>query len=191
MPVLIKVAAENEPISLAEAKKHLRLSESFTEDDDSIESAISAAREMGEGRTHRAWVEQTFEAYFDGFPGLDKPLELPLPPLLSVESVQYVNPDGESVILPVENYEIDKVSLVGSVFPAFGKVWPETRDKRYAVVVTFRAGYTDLPKPLAGWLKITMADLYQNPESVVHSGSPATLDFVDTLLDPYIIPVVA
>lgn len=191
MPVVVVTSAESEPISLADAKKHLRLSESFTEDDTLIEDAISAARKIGENRTHRAWGVQTYDAYFDVFPGSDQPLELPLPPLLSVESVQYVDLEGVAVTLPAEDYEIDKVSMVGSIFPAFGKIWPETRGRKNGVVVRFRAGYEILPKDLAGWLKITMADLYQNPESVVHSGSPTTLDFVDTLLDSYIIPVVA
>jgi len=184
MPVIVVTPAENEPISLAEARKHLRLDPSIADDDDAlIEKAVSAARKAGEKKTHRTWIVQTYDAFFHVFPGQDQPLELPLPPLLSVESVQYVDPEGVAVTMPDEDYEIDKASMVGSIFPAFGKVWPETRGKRNGVVVRFRAGYEEFPADLEAWLKITMEDIYLNKES----GS----DFIKALLEPYIIPVVA
>lgn len=192
MPVKLLGAALIEPLTLAEAKSHLRLSEDFTDDDGLIEGAISAARKMGESKTNRVWRENKYEFICHGFNGLDKPLELPRSALVSVEAVKYINLEGETVTFPAENYRVDADSMVGSIFPSYKKTWPETRAERFAVMISFTAGYKVLPQALKQWLKIKTADFYENPESIVHgSGSPSTISFIDGLLSPYIIPVVA
>lgn len=56
-----------EPLSLAEAKLHLRVD--MSDDDGEINDAIGAAREDCEGETHRAFITQTWQLILDHFPG--------------------------------------------------------------------------------------------------------------------------
>ena len=56
-----------EPITLAEAKAHLRVT--FTEDDNDIAMRLIAAREKCESHTNRSFLTTTWQQTLDGFPG--------------------------------------------------------------------------------------------------------------------------
>ena len=56
-----------EPISLQEAKAHLRVD--FGDDDDYISALITAARDFAEGFTRRAFLTQSWLLALDHFPG--------------------------------------------------------------------------------------------------------------------------
>src|SRR5436190_14395629 len=87
-PVLLTLIAAPsfEPISLAEAKLHLK--SETTDDDALIGTIIAAARELAEQRTGRALIDQRWERVLDVFPDA---IQLARPPLVSVESLKYVD----------------------------------------------------------------------------------------------------
>jgi hypothetical protein len=74
-----------EPLTLAEAKAHLRVDES--DDDALIEALIVAARQGAEHITQRALMPQTWELALDQF---ESEIRLPKAPLASVIGVKYV-----------------------------------------------------------------------------------------------------
>jgi uncharacterized phiE125 gp8 family phage protein len=83
-----------EPVTLAEAKAHLRLD---TESDDGyVPALITAARERVELFLRRALITQVFECTVDDFPAHDRAIDLPRPPLQSVEWIKY--PDTAAVL---------------------------------------------------------------------------------------------
>ena len=57
-----------EPLSLAEAKLHLRVGADITEDDGLIAALIVTARQQAEHRTGRALVSQQWRYAIDAFP---------------------------------------------------------------------------------------------------------------------------
>jgi len=96
MSLVQTIAPASEPITLTEAKAHLRVETDFTEDDTIIGTFISAARESCEARTGRQLVTATYALRLGGFPCGDS-IELPKPPLVSVTSITYVDTDGTTL----------------------------------------------------------------------------------------------
>jgi hypothetical protein len=68
MRIAVVTPPAEEPITLAEAKLHLRRDTAFTADDSLITSLISAARRMCEAHVGQAFVTQTLAMHLDGFP---------------------------------------------------------------------------------------------------------------------------
>lgn len=179
-----------EPVSLAEAKQHIK--DVPTSDEGLLALFIAAAREECENMLRRALITQTWEKYLDAFPDA---IELFYPPLQSVTSIVYVDPNGAQQTLASTEYVVDDKQEPAWIVPADGKSWPSTRGGVInAVTVKFVCGYganeTTVPKAIKNWLLLRIAGLYTNRAAVVmESGSvnvaalPAT--FVDSLLDRY------
>ena len=183
------VAPTVEPISLTDAKLHLR--NPPASEDSLITLMIMAAREECENIIRRALMTQTWEKYLDSFPAA---IELFYPPLQSVTSINYIDAAGNSQLLASTEYVVDDKQEPAWIVPADLKFWPLTRAVINAVTVLFVCGYgsadTAVPKAIRNWLLIRIGDLFLNRQSVVmESGSinvasvPAR--FVDSLLDRY------
>ena len=87
-----------EPISLEEAKAHLRVS--HDDDDAIIQLYIQAARSYIDGEhgfLGRCLVTQTWLLTIDEFPADE--IKIPLPPLQRVIEVAYDDPDGNGTVL--------------------------------------------------------------------------------------------
>ncbi|MCA1857450.1 hypothetical protein LE190_16170 [Massilia oculi] len=106
-----------------------------------------------EHQLQRALVEQTRCVTLDRFPDA---IKLAMPPLLTVESVKYVDVDGVQQTLDPQDYLVDSVSEPGYVMPAPGRSWPTTADRANAVEVRYRCGYgpdhTAVPAPIQSYI---------------------------------------
>jgi uncharacterized phiE125 gp8 family phage protein len=127
-----------EPVTLAEAKAHLRVD--GTDEDALISALILAAREHCEAATGRVLVQQTWDLKLDRFPCL---IEVPLPPLRSVASISYLDDAGASQTLAGAYYLVDAASEPARITPSYGQSWPSTYPVTGAVTVRFVAGYPD------------------------------------------------
>jgi uncharacterized phiE125 gp8 family phage protein len=149
------------PVTAADARAHVRLQ--HTQDDAQLDGFIAAAcGHLGgvDGITGRALVRQAYELRLDAFPS--GALALPLPPLVSVEAVQYIDTAGTLQTLAAAAYEVDTHSEPGLILPA--STWPLTADKHHAVRVRFTAGYdaATLPPGLRAAVLMLVADLDAN-----------------------------
>ena len=71
-------------------------------------------------------------------------IDLPRPPLQSVESIQYIDTAGNVQTLAPEDYVVDASSgEIGRVALAWNRFWPITRCSINSVVIQFTAGYGD------------------------------------------------
>lgn len=197
MTITVVTQPASEPVSLTEAKAHLRVDAS--DEDGLITGLISTVRSMAEVALRRSLVTQTLDACFDHFPGChaDQParsgaaFELLLPPLVSVTSLTYVDTNGTTQTLPTDQYQVDARSQPARILPAYGYFWPATRQQANAVTVRFVAGYggpEDVPSCIKSWMLIKLATLYENRESIV-VGARASIvqmpdSYIDSLLDP-------
>ena len=134
-----------EPLTLAEAKLWCRVTSDA--EDAVVAALVAAARKRVERGTELALLTQTVEVVVDGFWGACA-LELPMPPLQSVESVTYVDLNGVVQTLDPATYQVSTHRRPGRVFLAYGKSWPATRPQPEAVTVTFKAGFGDDPAAL-------------------------------------------
>lgn len=186
MPLQLISPPEAEPVSLLEAKLHLRVD--GDEDDNLIESLIPSARQAAETLTGRQLVTARWKYVLDQFPCAM--LWLPKSPLQSVISIEYLDQAGVWQILPDTEYIVDAACEPARIAPNFGKYWPLCLPQIGAVAVTFDAGYGtagQVPEGLKSWIKLRVGSLYAHREemAMLSRGRIDPLPFVDGLLDPY------
>jgi uncharacterized phiE125 gp8 family phage protein len=127
-----------------------------------VQGLITAARVQCEIATRRAFLTQTWEQYFDHFPrsGMlpDRHhvqythphnhwfLRLIRPPLLAVNSITYVDMNGNLQTMDPSTYVVDAASEPARISPLFGGIWPVTRitgtpANPHSVVVNYNCGF--------------------------------------------------
>jgi len=202
MPLQLITPAAEEPVSLAEAKRHLRVESA--DDDALIASLISAARQAAETLTGRQFVTARWKLVLDSFPGpslmgvpAGLPFSLPahailLPkcPVQSVFAIRYRDMSGTTQTMPRADYTADTACEPARVTPVFGSAWPVSLPQIGAVTLVFAAGYGDaasVPAGIKSWIKLRVGSLYAHREEValLASGKIESLSFIDGLLDPY------
>lgn len=206
-----------EPVSLTDAKLHLRVD--FPDDDALISALIVAARQQAEMITRRVFVTQQWAFALDAFPNpgsvfssanwygpqwSNSPgpltmapqtgktgyeIRVPLAPLVSVDSLQYLDTDGVLQTLAPSAYKVDTFGEPSKIVPAYATGWPATRTEINAVQVTFTAGYgaaSAVPEGIKRWMLLMVGALYENREMVaaMTRGHIEALPF-DCLLSPY------
>lgn len=157
-----------EPVSLAEAKAHLRVT--FADDDGLIASLITAARQWIEEQTYRQLVTATWDLVLDGFPSGDKPIRVPRAPLQTVSAITYTDTAGDTQTLATSLYAVTATRQPALIRPAYGQVWPEALDAPDTVTVRFTAGYgtaAAVPDLLKAAVKLLVGQLYEFREPVV------------------------
>ncbi|MDQ3039400.1 MAG: head-tail connector protein, partial [Pseudomonadota bacterium] len=95
-------AATTEPVSLAEAKAHLRLT--HASDDVLLGRQITSARQYVELATGRALAAATYRLVQSAF---DNPVELPLWPVSAVTAVSYLDEGNVRIVLSAPSYLFD------------------------------------------------------------------------------------
>ena len=202
MPLQLVTPPAEEPVSLTEAKLHLRVD--FTDDDALITSLIVAARQAAETITGRQIVTARWKLVLDCFPGpslMGVPIGLifslpghaillPKCPVQSVFAIQYLDMASSVQTMPSTDYTVDVACEPARITPVFAKIWPICLPQIGAVWVTFDAGYgaaTAVPEGLKSWIKLRVGSLYAHREEValVGRGRIESLPFIDGLLDPY------
>ena len=163
-----------EPVTLTEAKEHLRVDHSA--DDALISGMIAAARTYCEHFTARAFVTQTWELVLDKFPTSE--IMIPLPPLQSVTSVKYDDSAGNEQTLGALSYDIDTVSQPGWVVPSTAG-WPTSIwEGINSVRIRFVAGYdpgtdspidlaANVPQSIKAAILLYVGQLYEQREDIV------------------------
>jgi hypothetical protein len=114
-----------------------------------------------------------FNALMDG----DR-IRLPFPPVQSIQSVNYYDPNGTLQVLAAQNYILDPDEGLIQALP--NAVWPPVQwNKQSSVYVDYTAGYGvafDVPQSLRVWIMRRAADLYENRELV---DSPSAYSMLD------------
>lgn len=180
---LVTAPADN-PVTLAQAKAHLR--EDSDDFNDQIEAFIDAATAYADGPMGflgRALIDQTWDLYLDAFPAVSVvgtrnvyAIEIPLPPLIEVVDVFYLDSNGVEQTFDAASYTVDDSSEPARIVLGSTGSWPTIQEAANAVRVRFRAGYLDqgvspavesVPGTIKAAILIMVGDLYQNRESSV------------------------
>ena len=207
MPMQLITPPAGEPVSLAEAKLHLRVD--FDDDDSLIQVLISAARQAAETLTNRQLVTARWRMVLDSFPGpslMGVPagqtftlpghaVLLPKSPVASVVEIRYLDMAGVWQVMPAANYTVDCACEPARITPVFGQIWPIALPQIGAVSVIFDAGYGNasaVPEGIKTWIKLRVGSLYVHREEVASMtrGRIDPLPFIDGLLDPYKVPLI-
>jgi hypothetical protein len=199
-----------EPVTLAEAKKQLRLE--IPDDDSFVAGLITAARMAVENQTRRALITQDRTLFLDGFafsggyynyqvrqnymttgewfPGLMPQnaglIKIPWPPLQVVQSIQYWDMSNTLVTIPPEVYLVSPGNPA-RVQPGYTQIWPLTRPTIDAVQILYTCGYgmaDKVPAPAKSAIKLIISDLYENRGTVGEKQVYVIPNTVCALLDP-------
>ncbi|MDK1489373.1 head-tail connector protein [Sinorhizobium sp. 7-81] len=163
---LVRMIAPAGPaVTLAEAKRHLRV---LHDDDDADIAAMVAAAEAsieGPNGIGIALLPQTWRMSLDHFPC---EIVVPLGPVTSICSITYTDTDGNSASVSSWRTDFDVQPL--RIWPARDMVWPSSVCEPGAVKVTFVCGYAETPADLKAALKLLIGHFYENREAVADGG---------------------
>ncbi|MHB8077433.1 head-tail connector protein [Desulfosporosinus fructosivorans] len=164
MNLIVITPPAAEPLTLTEAKQHLRVDGSA--DDTLITSLIKQAREWCEDYQGKKYITQILELVLDTFPDGDYIEFRNCSPVQSVTSVKYTDKDGVEATLAATEYIQDKDSFVNKIMLGYSKQWPTTiLQPVNAVRVRFVAGYTDaaaVPESVKWAMVLHMRLLYHD-----------------------------
>lgn len=162
MSLRLITAPADEPVTLADARLHLRVDD--TDEDALIASLISAARARVEWYTGRALITQSWVLWCDRWP-VSGIIEIPLAPLIRVQSLTLYGTDDSPLLMNGVQYRVDTVSAPGRVQMKGGFTPPVALRSLNAVALEFDAGYGDaaaVPAAFRQAILCIIADLYQH-----------------------------
>lgn len=177
----------SEPVTLATAKAHLR--ETGTDQDDLIAIYIESARRHVEQTTGARCITQKWQLVLDKFP--DGGIRLPGYPLISVESVGYIDPAGVAQTITVGDLVINTASRPGVIYNP--DEWPATEDREGVVTIDYTVGFgaaaTDVPADLRNAMLLLIGDYFENrqgqqKETLAENPAVASLLFPYRVMSP-------
>lgn len=165
-----------EPVSLSLMRQHLGISQSTDTARDAIISArIVSARIMAEFITGSAITLSSCTAYARQF---KKRILFLKAPLISVQSITYLDQSDQRQTIPISYYVVDTVN--SSVEPKNGKSWPFALDQANSVQINYTAGYASaalVPQNLKDAIMYIVStwEVFQNSMETVMR--PSTIPF--------------
>lgn len=188
MGTFVVVKPGTEPVSLGEARAHLRLD--TTDTDAMIAGYVLAGRQYAENYTRRLLMQQTWETTFDfNWPqiGNEVRLDLPFSPVSQVSQVTYVDESGVTQTLSPTQYLARGITGTNFpyIVPAYNVTWPTVRNIPETIRVRFVGGYGtnpgDVPEPIRHAILLHVELLYdRDPPS-----RELLVSSRDAMLDPY------
>ncbi len=167
MALLLTSGPALEPVSLIEAKAHLRIDHG--DEDDLISSLITAARIHLEARLGLAFVSQQWLLVLDEWPrGAE--LSLPLSPVQSIDGLSLYDEEGGASLIAPEFYALDALSQPArliwrghAVRPVPGRSW---NGIEISLTAGFGAAADDVPQPLRQAVLLLVAHWYEHRQPV-------------------------
>ena len=186
MPLQLVSAPAIEPITLSEAKTHLRVDGAT--DDTLVNSLIVTSRLHIEAALSIALITQNWRLVLDCWPVGDT-LNVPLRPLSAVTEVRVIDGQGVPKIIDAISYSVDLVSNVPRIISRSG-YWPMPGVRTSGIEIDVAAGYgdttVDVPQPIRQALLLLIAHWYENREPAAIATPAARIpDTVGSLLEPY------
>lgn len=177
-----------EPVSAAEAARHLRIDADDPGYAD-LDAKITAARQHVEQFLGVSIVQATRIVKLDAFPADREAVPLPNGPVVSLTSISYVDTDGATQAVTgavVKSTDFDDILV-----PAYGTDWPTARDQVDAVTITYTAGMmSGSPLTLANenikaGILLVLGDIWENRESQFVNVAVSVNKTLDRLLHFY------
>jgi uncharacterized phiE125 gp8 family phage protein len=172
-----------EPLSVQDARNYLRVE--VPDDDALIADMITAARLECERMNNRSFITTTWKLILDYLPfvggyGLwqgpsdrliadDGAITLPMPPLIAISSLTYIDQGGVSRSIDVSPTSPDVIVSAGTpgrFYPAYGRFFPFAQPRPAAVEITYTAGYgpnpADVPRNVVLAMRMLVSHYYEH-----------------------------
>lgn len=161
----VTVAATVEPLTLEEAKAHLRVED--TDSDTLITALISAARGYVEQVTGLRLAPQTLTLRAWGLE--DCTFRLPAAPISEISEITYLDQAGATQTLDPSLYVTDLFGIHPAISRAYNKQWPAHLVQMGSTAFTVACGYADgeCPTPLKQAMLLCIGDWFANRETSI------------------------
>ncbi|HRD77080.1 MAG TPA: head-tail connector protein [Hyphomicrobiaceae bacterium] len=186
MSLVLASGPATEPVSVAEAKAHLRVD--HTAEDPFIGSLIVTSRLHIEAALGLALITQSWSYFIDRFPRSGE-LVLPMRPVQSVSAVRIWQSDDTSAAAPASAYLLDGTALpprlvwCNAPFPTAGR---RAKGIEVAMTVGYGPAPADVPAPISHALLLLIAHWYEHREPIEVGEALAPIPVaVSELLAPY------
>lgn len=189
MALVLTSGPATEPVTVAEAKAHLRIDGDA--EDVLLASLIITSRLHVEAALGVALIVQGWTLYLDAFPA-DGVIMLPLAPVANVTAVRIKAADGAVTLLHPSTYEIDTAGRPARMVRAPGTVWPQPSKRANGIEIDFTAGYgahaADVPEPMRRALMLMIAHWYEHRDPAEIGDTAARIPAaISALLEPYMV----
>lgn len=183
MPSKLNTPPPVEPITLADAKAHLRVT--HADEDQLIGTLISSARRIIEARCGLLLIQQVWTAYLDDWPDTGV-IELPLAPVLSISTVAVFGEDDIAATIDPAHYYADTASRPPRLLLRGSRIWARPGRIANGIAISVTAGYgaaaSSVPEPLRQAILILVAHWFEHRGAAAPPPLPLT---VDALTRPY------
>lgn len=177
----VTVAPTGQPVSLDDAKAHLRVDD--TDSDALITAYLASAVAYVEQVCGLKLAAQTIKLRAWGFDDCTFPL--PMAPISAVSGITYIDADGATQTLDPSTYVTALYGLSPTISRAYNKTWPAHRCGLGNITFTVSAGYADgaCPTPITQAILLCVGDWWSNRETSIE-GRFAAIEMVavDALL---------
>ena len=157
MALILTTPPTAEPLTLSEAKAHLRLT--HTDDDTYVSNLIIAARRAVESRCALAIMPQSWQLYADRWPS-DTAFKLRLHPIASVDSITMFGEDDVAKTLNLADFCLDLASRPARVVLRSNRSYAQPTRRTNGIRIAFTCGYTTVPLELKQAMLMIIADWY-------------------------------
>lgn len=186
MALTLMSGAAEEPVTVAEAKAHLRIDGSA--EDVLIASLILTSRLHVEAAMGLALITQDWRMTLDRWPEGGE-VRFPLRPIQSITSVSVAGDDGAPVAVSEADYTLDGQALRPRLIPREGS-WPQPETRASGIEIQFTAGIgdeaEDIPQPIRHAIVLLVAHWYEHRDPLeIGSAASAIPAAVSELLKPY------
>lgn len=186
MALVMRTGPAAEPLSVEEAKAHLRID--GTAEDALIASLILTSRLHIEAALGLALIAQGWTLVLDQWPK-DGTVKIPIRPVLGVGEVRVIDRDGNAAVVAAPDYQADVANTPARVV-SNGAGWPAPGQKINGIEIDFDAGYGaaagDVPAPIKQALLMLVAHWYEHRDPLeIGSPSVAIPVAISNLLKPY------
>lgn len=171
------------PVSLDDAKMHLRVDHSH--EDSLIVALIDAASAHidGQGVLGRALITQTWATWVGSAPGV---VTLPVGPFQSLTSIDYYDSDNALQSGTLSDFETRLAGDFVTVQPKSGASWPTAYSRADAIKITYVVGFgdtgDDVPQSIRQAMLLLIGHWYENRMAVSEANLKEVPLAVDALL---------
>ena len=163
----ITVEPTVEPVTLAEARVHLK-NDDESYDDTYITNLIVSARKLCEKYCNRVFITQTWQQNENGFGSY---IDLEVNKVQSVTSIAYIDQDEASQTLSTSNYQVDLLADTCKIYEGVSAGFPSVSTSTInPVKITYVCGYglaVSVPQDIKQAIFLMISHLYENREGVI------------------------
>ena len=160
---------EQDVVALEDVKEHLRVT--VNDEDLLIENYTSAAVQFCEDYQNKYYLNTKVKLILDN---LHFPVQLPRPPLQSVDKIELQQRDGTLVEWDSSNYVVDDSGNFVWIRLADGYTLPADLANKQVLQITYTAGHADaedVPQKIKEAILLLIGHWYENRLAVLSTGA--------------------